>query len=371
MLKRAPSPLILGFALFTLVSACSEDDPLVLGADLDGGAGKHDAATDIDGGLARREAKLPLVLPHVRAATPEVLDAPSGGTPKAIGLTTEDIRSRFFIPGPSSLYRILTELDARISEINMRSGDTVPVCRTQAPVAYEVHPFGRSVPFYAQCYVRMPSASSEPFFFQFGEKDGVFYLYIVDGVEHVAARLTRVVAGESDAATISGGADSGTDAFKVDAWIGLGYSNGTAKGCGAMRGFDGCSYGVIELHTDESRRAFELSVAGIGFGFCGAQLKSDGLTLYAIGSLDMGSSCTESGTLCVAASDISTATSCSGALTSFSTQSLGRKATSGMTGSIGASGYPGGTNNQVVLNGTDSDSLRFGPSDVTAGVSAF
>ena len=373
MLKPARSPRALGFALLALVyacvSACSDDDPHVPGADLD--AGTHDAAADIDSGAALHATKVPLVLPHVRAATPEVLDGPAGSVSKAIGLSTDDIRNRFFIPGPSSLYRILTELDARITEINMRSGDTVPVCRMQAPVSYEVHPSGRSVPFYAQCYVRIPSTSAEPSFLQFGEKDGVFYLYIADGVEHVAARLTRVMAGDSDASTSASSSDGGADAFKVDAWIGLGYSNGSATGCGAMHGFDGCSYGVIELHTDESRRAFELSVAGIGFGFCGAQLKSDGLSLYAIGSIDMGSSCTEPRTLCVAASDMSTSANCTSALTTFSTQSLGRKATSGFTGSIGASGYPGATNNQVVLDGTSSDSLRFGPSDVTSGVGAY
>jgi hypothetical protein len=137
-----------------------------------------------------------------------------------------------------------------------------------------------------------------------------------------------------------------------------------------MSGFDGCSYGAIELHSDESRAGLELTVAGVGFGYCGAQLKSDGAHVFAIGSLDMGESCLTTSTLCVTASDVTTPGVCSPELTMFTSPALGRTAVSGTTGTMGASQYPGKTDNTIILNGTPTDSLGFGPSAPSPGVSA-
>ena len=53
------------------------------------------------------------------------------------------------------------------------------------------------------------------------------------------------------------------------------------------------------------------------------------------------------------------------------THALGRRATSGPNGSFGASAYPGAPDNQIVLDGTPTDSLGFGPSAPTPGVGDF
>ncbi|MEY4510459.1 MAG: hypothetical protein RLZZ450_2581 [Pseudomonadota bacterium] len=135
-----------------------------------------------------------------------------------------------------------------------------------------------------------------------------------------------------------------------------------------MSGFDSCSYGVMELHTEPVRRELVLSVAGIGFGYCGAQLKSDGVRVFGRDSLDMGTSCPATSDLCVLASDVTTPTVCSGDITTFSWPALGRKSTVGTRQAFGASLYPGGADNQITLDGTATDSLDLGPSAPADGV---
>ncbi|MDP9148908.1 MAG: hypothetical protein M3O36_03055 [Myxococcota bacterium] len=271
------------------------------------------------------------------------------------GLDASEIKSRFFSAGPTNIFSILSEIDGRIGEINARSqGKDVP-CLSQPPVPYTLTPFGESVPFYAQCVslVSTPTTTTRPAFFQFGQKDGITYLYEAIGAESIGARVAPVAGAPGQ--------------YTVDAWMAVGYENAT--GCGNRTGFDDCSYGVMALKADSTRLTFELSVAGIGFGYCGAQLKSDGMTVYLKGSADMGTVCTESASLCVAASDVTTTAMC--ASNSFALRALGRAATSGPNGTWASSKYPGAGSDGVVLDGTSSDSLGFGPSAPTPGVPDF
>ena len=272
--------------------------------------------------------------------------SPDGG----VGLDPSDIRSRFFSSGPTDIFSILAEIDSRIGEINQRSRDQNAPCLSQPPVPYMLTPFGQPVPFYAQCVSHVSvSTPSDRAFFQFGQKDGVTYLYETVGAEAIGARLTPTA--------------DGLGHYAVEAWIGVGYSNSS---CGNGSGFDDCSYGVMALEADPGRMHFELTVAGIGFGYCGAQLKSDGMTIYAQGSPDMGATCAPSADVCVSASDVTTTAMC--ASTSFDLPTIGRAATSGPNGIWGAS--LNGSNG-IVLDGTVSDSLSFGPSTPTPGVPEF
>lgn len=318
---------------------------------------------------ARKSAlHFPLLTPPVRAATPTGL----GGTApraaqvlrrasisgKRFALDTADIKSRFFTAGPTSIFKILGDVDARVDEIN-RASSSGATCLTQEPVPYTLTPFGQTLTFYAQCFRTFESSPTETSFLQFGLKDGIVYLYFAMGAEHVAARITPVGDTVPDAGPVS-------SKYRVDAYIGVGYNNATS--CGPRSGFDSCSYGAIELHSDESRVGLELTVAGVGFGYCGAQLKSDGVHVFAIGSLDMGESCLTMSTLCVAASDLTTPGICSAELAMFTSRALGRTAVSGSNGAMGESQYPGKTDNTIVLNGTATDSLGFGPSAPSPGV---
>jgi hypothetical protein len=274
---------------------------------------------------------------------------PVGGT----GLDPSDIKSRFFSAGPTNIFSILGEIDGRINEINDRSkGKDVP-CLLQAPVPYALTPSGQPVPFYAQCVLHVSaSATKRASFIQFGQKDGITYLYEAVGAESIGARLAPIAGSPGQ--------------YTVDAWMGVGYEN---AGCGNGSGFDDCSYGVMALTADSSHLNFELSVAGIGFGYCGAQLKSDAMTVYLKGSVDMGATCNGTASLCVAASDVATPAMCPS--TSFVLPAIGRAATSGPNGTWGDSQYPGAGSDVVVLNGTPSDSLGFGPLVATPGVPEF
>jgi hypothetical protein len=163
------------------------------------------------------------------------------------------------------------------------------------------------------------------------------------------------------------GGPAATQAYAVHAWIGVGENNG-AGGCGTS--WDDCSYGTIELRANPVTASFEMTVAGVGFGYCGAQLVSDGTNVFFTGSTDMGSTCNATDTLCAAANAGTPSATCTPAEESFSLTPMGRTASSGPAtvatpGDSGvqdfaASAYPGGDKDTIVLDGTSSDSVHVG-----------
>jgi hypothetical protein len=249
------------------------------------------------------------------------------------------MRSRFFSGGPTSIYRILTDIDAGISDANARFA-AGSACLGAKAVAYTLTPFGQSIPFFAQCHMSMGAGG----FFQMGQKNGATFLYSEAGAGSVAVQMTPVAGG-----------DAGPGGYAVHAWIGIDDGRVT-----------GGSYGVIELLADTAAGTIELAVAGRGFGYCGAHLRSDGTNVYEIGSIDM-VSCAEPATLCASAADVTQPGTCDAALETFALAPLGRMASAGATGTLGASGYPGEPSNVVNLDGTASDSVSFGPRSPTAG----
>lgn len=298
-------------------------------------------------------AGLPIVTPPVKAATPAGLKSglttasfnPESGIVNlnrlssdsfvsVLSLSASELKSRFFSnTGPTQiLATVLPTFDNLINNAN-----------------------SQSVTMYAQCYSQgSPSFSGDPSLTQFGVKDGKTYIYSASGAERIAAIITPV--------------DGATGAYTVQAWIGLGYSN--TSGCSSS--WDGCSYGAMALKANSNTKAFEFSVAGMGFGYCGAQLKSDGSNIYATGSTDMGSSCNTVDTLCVAASDASASGTCSSSLQTFELPAMGRKSVVSLASLLNgspwaASAYPASGAN-ITLNGTASDDIYFGPTSPTEGV---
>jgi hypothetical protein len=167
-----------------------------------------------------------------------------------------------------------------------------------------------------------------------------------------------------------GGAGSG--AYTVEAWLSVGTLN-QATSCGGNAYWDGCSYGVIHLRANPVAHSFEMTVAGVGFGYCGAQLASDGADIYAAGSSDQGSTCGAVDTVCLDAADASSPGTCGAALSTFALGGLGRKAVTGTNGAWAASAYPAdaaGSGN-LLLDGSSGDAAHFGPSAPTPGVGSF
>jgi hypothetical protein len=297
---------------------------------------------------------LPLIVPPVRAATPAGFSAAAAAARLAEldgGIAATDFRDRFFNPagGPTEVFDILAGVDMRLAEINTSSTDAAHPCLEATPTEYTLEPFGQTVAFVAQCYRQFSGGSGPAAFMQFGKRDQTTYLYITGGAARVAA---RVVADDQNAPV-------------VDVWYGVGYTNAT---CGSDHTFDGCSYAVTQIHADSATHAFEMTVAGIGVGFCGIQVRSDGASIFGRGSPDMGMTCNDAANLCVSASDLAMPGSCD-ALQAVGIPALGRRAGAGAH-QFGASHYPDVPN--ITLDGTATDSLHFGPGDApTAGVASF
>ena len=379
--------------LFLAVAACSaaSGDADKSGSNVTGKAKDNANASGSTGSSNMLGGRsFPLVTPPVKAAAPLALRggsfAQTGGfvATDAPTISATDVKSRFFDAGPTNVYGILGAIDQRISEL-ANGGATHP-CLDQEPVAFTVTPFGHSVTMYAQCYELMGGSAGDPGLVQFGQKDGITYYYAAMGPAWTAAVLTpttHATSGDAGAdASADGGDDAGADAaatsYTVHAWSGVGYNNATS--CGDKSAYDGCSYGAIELQADPSTHTFEIAVAGIGFGYCGAQLQSDGTSVFATGSIDMGT-CTSVGTVCVAASDLTSAGTCDG-LENFAIPPMGRTSSrgphsggpgndAGPDGMWSPSRYPGDSADTITLDGTSTDSLHFGPTEPTAGATKF
>ncbi len=303
------------------------------------GSSSAPGASDPGAPKAASGASLPLVTPPVRAALPAGLAGSSKGfaknAPRSLTLDPSDMKSRFFTEGPTSIFRLLALVDSAISEINARIASGDAPCLEATPVAYTLSPFGASIPFFAQCYATNPNG-----FVQFGQMNGSTFLYSLAGAGPVAVQVTPI----------------GSEGFAVHAWMSIADGKTT-----------GGSYGVIELLADSSTHSFELAVAGRGFGYCGAQLKSDGANVYEVGSSDMGTTCNEPATACVSASDVLMPGTCGLVVEKFVLGALGRVASAGATGTLAASGYPGEPVNTILLDGSATDSVTFGPSAPVAG----
>jgi hypothetical protein len=264
-------------------------------------------------------------------------------------LPAADLRERFFSgAGPTDVMRLLASIDDRLTEVN--DTESHRACLDNPAVPYTITPAGQSVELVAQCYRRFGAATpGDPSFLQFGVRDGKTSLYVAVG----AARLAAIIA------PIAGSTD-----YTVEAWYGVGYNN--ASSCGSTGTFDDCSYALAELHADPSSHAFEMAVAGIGVGFCGAQFASNGTVLWGAGSTDMGATCNARATTCVSAADLTTPASCGAS--SYVVPALGRRAGAGAH-DFGASAYPDVPN--LTLDGTSSDALHFGPTEPTPGAGDF
>jgi len=292
---------------------------------------------------------LPYVRPPVAATIPSAYKSSSGFG--SLSLSTDDIQSRFFpsTGGPTSLNDILAEIDGRLAGLNGQMKNQA--CLTQANVEYTISTWGQTTTFYAQCYSQWSDGTG---FVQFGVKDGKTYLYQYGGQSRSAAIVTPI---------------NGSTTFTVDAWLSVGVLNNP---------WDTMSYGVIQLRADPSLAIFEMSVAGTGFGYCGAQLISNATELYVIGSTDMGETCVTTDSACVLATDTSVASNCDYLTSQITLPALGRQYALGSGSSISAylaaSSYPGNSTtggNQIVLSGSSSDSVFFGPTSPTSGASSF
>jgi hypothetical protein len=280
---------------------------LIMAATLGCGGGKDDAG---DQALA-----LPRVYPPVRAATPTALIVDpayaaqaltEGDTmPGAVSLG-QAVQERFYAGGPTSLLRIVKELDDRVASLDPRPSKHP--CLHAAPVAktYAL-PSGQSFTVKLQC---LDSHGADWVAFGFAEA------------------LARGDAAADDAGPPDGGilaAEGGGDDFYLIA--GQATGNGGAyhvrRSTGDVEGWivvadsqnPGNSRVVMHLLTRKAANTLELALGGAAVGFCSAHLKTGRDAIFVRGKLNappppgtpQGSqACASSSTGCFAAAALTT-----------------------------------------------------------------
>jgi len=274
---------------------------------------------------------VPYVTPPVKAACPPSLKGTGSMGFEAQALDPSIIVDRFFNPtgGPTNLFDLLASVDSRVQGINDRWSQ-FSGCIGNTPTSYSLGTaFASSPTFYAQCAETWSGGSG---FDQFAQVGDTTYLYVRGGDTIVAAQIV--------------GNGTFGNVHSVRLWYSVGVQpprNG--------------SHGVVMVYAEPGTPVFEMSVAGVGIGFCGAQLKSDGTVMNVTGSAD-GPGCAPTDSACTSANDITTTATCNANVDSFSLPALGRK----MYSTFAASAYPGGALNTVTLTTTGNDDCFFGPS---------
>jgi len=225
--------------------------------------------------------------------------------------------------GPTNLFDILRNVDERIQGINDRF-DQFSDCMANTPTPYSLNTasWAASPTFYVQCAEWW---SGNTGFDQWGQVDHTTYLYVRGGDGIVAAQV------------VGNGTFGNIDSITI--WYSVGVINRNG------------SHAVAMVYAEPANSIFEMSVAGVNVGWCGVQMKSDGVALNVTGSSD---GCAPVDSACTEATSLSTLTTCGPALNTFSLAYADL--------SYPASTYPGGGLNTVVLAKTGVDDTFFGPS---------
>jgi hypothetical protein len=303
---------------------------------------------------------LPLVTPPIEESAPSglLVDTPSQKrrhqvlderlkrtytSRRLLSFTSTDVRDRFFreLGGPTNLWDLLAEVDSRIQGVNQRIEQFT--CFETAPrVPYNLTLWlGRNVTLYAQCIDRFTNpngtANSE-LFGLYSLTNQSMELYMSMGETMLAAQVTL------DATNLTT-----ANVTHVRLWYSVGLSN--------VNG----SHAVVEILADVRARVFEMSAAGVGIGFCGARLHSQGSTLTAYGSAEAGAcQCASVATVCSQSSDVSVAVNCSETLPTFQLDALGRSTVEASLCTFNHSLYPV-DGPYVQLSTVHRDDAYFGP----------
>jgi hypothetical protein len=298
-----------------------------------GGGGGGGSGPDAGPQLSVTIIDVPSLEQIVRDSAPSAFTADSAPAKPAATtgmLDPQEFRARFFMKGPTNALDIMHNVDARLSFFRQTASDNVHVpCADQTPVEFNTGPVGQ-MKLYIQCYQMLPPNG----LILWGQKDGSTYLYLHQDIGGVVA-IARP-AGPAPTA------DGGVQHYTAEIWSTIGENN---------QPWHSGSYGIMHIQGNSATSSFEMAVAGVNMGFCGAQIRSDGSNVYGEGSAD-GPSCADDATLCTTAGDLSKSGVCSSTLKTFNLPALGRKSFVDPDGySANVSFYPSSAN--VIINGTN------------------
>lgn len=289
-----------------------------------------------------------ITIPAMRPPVAQVAGAGLTQTSfSTLALDPTNFRSRFFGAGPTNILNILSSLDSRLSGIASRTASPLTGCLTNSPTQMNITVFGETITMQFQCYEVLGTNN----IIVFGKKDTIWYIF-----EKVGATVTTAIAEELSDGKMS-----------VELYGTVGLSNPTD--------WSSMSYGGYHLRANTQTNKFEFTVGGLGFGFCGAYLNSDGTNIYIHGSEDgVGQACQATANICVLNANLGTVGNCAALGTgTFNLIPLGRAATTNFQAvPVNVSQYPAVP--QLVLNGTGTDSVHYGPTvpaDLAVSITAF
>lgn len=290
--------------------------------------------------------------PPVKAAAGSALTA-SSRIMKLTSIDPNNIKDRFFDAGPSSIMDILGSLDNRLGEIETRSAESSRDCLNAEPSDVTLSIYGESVTAKIQCLDDMGASG----FLAFGKDGSDWWVIDAVGAAHTVAKASALENGKNE----------------VEIWGGVGFTNASSFGS-----WDNGSYGFYHVKANNSTNEFEMTAGGIGMGFCGVNLRSDGINLYVEGSPDgAAGACSTTSSSCVLSSDLSGTGSCA-SINTFGLSRLGRAsvaASSTVQGNTGVTNWDVSdwlTSSGVVINGNSTDGIHFvGLSDIPSSVGAF
>ena len=299
---------------------------------------------DDDGG----DYVIPLLKPPVEESAPTSLQDASSRRRlrfdlyppidhRRLALDATDVKSRFFSTSATNVYDILDDIDDRINEFNRRG--VFSCINDVAAVPYSFEAFGNDLTFYASCAENLADDPATPKFIQWGYKNSTtFNIYMRGGATIIAGELML-----------------SNDVNRTVTDVMLYYSVGVSSDLTQ-------SHGVATVRARPREKYIEMAVAGVGIGYCGAQLRADENRVYIKGSARSGPTCDSTDDVCVLASDVTVTSTCTAAQKDFSLTAIGRQAISGT--SVDASDYPGGASNQVIFSSDGmNDHTDFGPTE--------
>jgi hypothetical protein len=263
------------------------------------------------------------------------------------------IKERFFDPSPTSVMDILGAIDRRLGEIETRAAESEKPCLSDTPTDVAMTIYGESVTAKIQCVDNLGATG----FIAFG-KDGDDW-WIIDsvGASKTVAKATVLSDGKN----------------QVEIWGAVGFTNESS-----FSAWDNGSYGAYHVKANTSTNALEMAAGGIGFGFCGVSLRSDGTNLYVKGSIG-DSSCATTADHCVLAQDLTSSSACAGSIDTFTVGKLGRASvpSSAVVQASPASvtnwdASPWAGTSPVTLDGTSGDDVHFiSLSELPSSIRAF
>lgn len=290
---------------------------------------------------------VPPLKPPVQAAAPEGFKVTAA---RMRQLQTDfsfhgQVKDRFFkSQGPSSIYPLLDRIDTRTRELNQRATALVGTeCLTAEPIEVDIPGWpGEDLTMWAQCHDQL----SESLFMMFGVRNNTVYLYEKDSM------VTILAYGEINPTNV-------TTFSKVDIYFAVG---------GAYTAAQTGSRGLMHLEALPEENHIQASMAGIGMGFCGVELVSDGDNIKIHGSQDgVGGACEDVETICISGDleIVRTGTECDGLINDLG--SLGRKVSGDFKGELNitewaASDFPGDGGNNVEISDVTTAHVKFGPS---------